>query len=77
MQQVYTLAGLSGLKETMGISVTRVTFADSEWENDKWPIFAHVRYYDSVKRDRYLSNTSGGKLAEDVYLLFPSYNKTK
>ena len=51
MQQVYTQTGLSGLAETMGISVTRVTFMVSEWENDKWPIFAHVHDYDSVARD--------------------------
>jgi len=51
MQQVYTQTGLSGLEERMRISVTRVTLTDSEWENDKWPIFAYVRFYDSVTRD--------------------------
>jgi hypothetical protein len=43
MQQVYTQTGLSGLDETMEISLTGVTFTDGQWESDKWPIFAHVR----------------------------------
>jgi hypothetical protein len=64
MQQVYTQTVLSGLDETVVICLTRVTFTDGQWENDKWPIFVHARYYHSAARD--VKYTNGGKPAEYV-----------
>jgi hypothetical protein len=67
---VYTKTGLSGLEETMVISLTCITFTDSQWENDKWPIFAHAGYFHGVasiyRRLVFVKNTIGGKPAEDV-----------